>query len=538
MKSMAFTDDTTLRVLDTGGGVRQISLLDATVADLSPLDTDNACGRGEIGELSADGSSFTCGVLPGFPVPAFRLRPTPDAPRPENGYAGVAMPSASAPAVLSRSGRTAAVPSDGRGFSVAPVTDEITPREPPPLVTGSAVDFQQALLRFLGASETRLVSAAGRLITFWDIEQRDRLAKAVPVPIVKGCNACEPGLSLSPDGHTAVITGQHKNPGESALNNDVVILQQLGPDAAPQQLISGLTGIPAWRADSTALAFAANPLSGDERRVSARKPRIDTPFEVTVLSSPPPYVRVEAAGVSPTSPTAVTMDASGWVYRHDLATGDIDTEFVLLGGAVDSDEAEDAAIDATGAWLAVRDADDISVYDLSRRENAHDINGKDVQAMSFAGPHLLIHRQDSIELWDQRGASLERTIPFRSARGAIQQITAAADVTVVVARDAADHLTLFAADGTNIGEIGPDSVWHVPPAVAVSADGRYLVTVNPGPKFSGGPDGTLITRDISPEGLIRTACAQAGADLTDAEWDALMGVARPHRARCPSGATE
>ncbi|MGW4714718.1 hypothetical protein [Nocardia sp. NPDC004260] len=532
--SMVFTDDRTLRLLETGGKVRQISLRRGADLDLSPLDTDNACGAGQdVGELSPDGSSFTCAVLPGIPVPVFRLRPTPSAVRPEPGYVGVAMPRRSAPAVLSRSARIAAVPSADAGFYVGPVTGEPRPPEPPPLITGTAVDFDRKLLRFLGTSETQLVSASGRLITLWDLAQRDRLAKSFAVPIVKGCNSCPPSLSLSPDGRTAVITGQDKDPGESALNSDVVIIQQLGPDASRQLSIPGLSGKLAWRADGTMLAIAANPASGYERRVSAHKPQVETPFEVTVLSSPPPQVSVKAAGVSSESPTAVSLDSRGRAYLHDLATGGINSEFIPLGGAVDTDQVVEAGIDAAGEFLVMRDADHISVYDLAREQNAHDIDGKDAQSVLFAGRHLLIRRKDSIEIWDRTGSHRERTIPFRSTRNSTAQLAAAADANVVVAKDEAGYLTVFAADGTNLGELEPDSVWHVPSAVALSADGRHLVTVNPGPTFSGGVDGTLIERDISPDALIRTACAHAGTDLTGAEWNALMGVARPAQARCP-----
>ncbi|BDT96232.1 hypothetical protein IFM12275_62080 [Nocardia sputorum] len=533
MTSMVFIDDATLRLLDTYGRVRQISLRDGAAVDLSPLDTGYACGTGQaVGELSADGSSFTCAVLPGIPVPVLRPRPASDAARPEPGYVGVVLPSRSAPAVLSRSARTAAVPSADAGFYVAPVTGEMTPQEPPPLITGAAVDFDRKLLRFLGTSETQLVSASGRLITLWDLAQRDRLAKSIPVPIVKGCNDCPPSLSLSPDGRTAAVAGQHKDPGSSALNSDVVIIQQLRPDSSRQFSIPGLSASLAWRADSGMLVLAANPVSGYDRRVSAHRPSVQTPFEVAVLSSPPPTHTVRAAGVS-TSGTAVSVDDRGRVYMHDLATGGIDTEFIPLGGAVETHQLPDARIDAAGEFLVMRDADDISVYDLSRGEITHDIDGKDVQAIEFAGRHLLLQRKDSIEIWDRTGSTRERTIPFRGVGVAHPQIAAAADVTVVVAKGETGRLTLFAADGTNLGELEPDAVWHVESAVAVSADGRYLVTVNPGPAFSGGADGTLIERDISPDGLIRTACEQTGTDLTDSEWNALMGVARPAQARCP-----
>ncbi|MEU2043382.1 hypothetical protein [Nocardia niwae] len=533
LTSMVFTDGATLRLLDTNGSVRQISLRDGAVADLSPLDTDYACGTGQdVGELSADGSSFTCAVLPGLPVPVLRPRPTPGADRPEPGYVGVVMPSRSAPAVLSRSARTAAVPSAAVGLYVAPVTGEITPPQPPPLITGAAVDFDRKLLRFLGASETQLVSASGRLITLWDLAQRDRLAKSVAVPIVKGCN-CPPSLSLSPDGRTAAITGQHKDPGSSALNGDVVIIQQLGPDSSRQIPIPGLSGILSWRADGGMLVLAANPVSGDGRRVSAHRPSVRAPFEVAVLSSPPPPHTVRAAGVSSTSGTAVSVDDRGRVYLHDLAAGGIDSEFIPLGGAVDTGQISEARIDAAGEFLVMRDAEDISVYDLARREITHDIDGKDVRALEFAGRHLLIQRKDSIEIWDRTGSTRERTILFGGDGAANPQIAAAADASVVVAKGATGRLTLFAADGTNLGELEPDAVWHVDSAVAVSADGRDLVTVNPGPAFSGGADGTLIERDISPDGLVRTACERAGTDLTDAEWNALMGVARPAEARCP-----
>ncbi|WP_157172857.1 TIR domain-containing protein [Nocardia exalbida] len=533
LTSMVFIDDTTLRLLDTGGAVRQISLREEITTDLSPLDTDDVCGKAQaVGELSPDGASFPCAVAPGLPVPVFRLRAVPDDPRPEAGYVGVPTPSRSAPAALSRTGRTAAVPSADGGFYVAPVTGEVAPRDPPPLITGAAIDFDRKLLRFLGTSETRLVSASARLITLWDIEQHDRLARTIPVPIVKGCDNCPPSLSLAPDGRTAVITGQHKDPETSALNSDVVIIQRLGPDSSRPQFIPGVTGMPAWRADGSVLALAANPVSGYDRRVSAHRPQVESAFEVVILNSPPPYTTVRAAGVSSSPATAVSLDSRGRAYLHNLDTGGVDTEFIPLGGAVDTDKIVEAGIDATGEFLVMRDTDDISVYDLAHGQNAHDIDGKDVQTMLFAGRHLLIRRNDGIEIWDRTGAGRERTISFGSARGAILQLAAAADASLVVARDQAGSMTLFAADGTSLGELESDSVWHVIPAVALSADGRYLVTLNPGPAFSGGVDGTLIERDISPEGLMRTACAHAGSDLTDAEWIALTGVVRPADARC------
>jgi WD40 repeat protein len=534
MKSMVFTEDAALRLLDTGGIVRQISLRDGATVDLSPLDTDSVCGKGQaLGELSADGSSFACAVLPGLPVPVFRLRRTPEAPRPETGYVGVPKPRRSAAAALSRTGHVAAVPSEDGGLYVEPVAGEITPRQPPPLITGSAVDFDRALLRFRGTSETQLVSASGSLITLWDIEQRDRLAKSIPVPVVKGCNDCPPSLSLSPDGRTAVITGKYKDPDEFSLNSDVVIIQQLGPDSSRRHVIPGLDGIPAWRPDGTLLAIAAHPDSGYDRRVPSDRPQTGMPFEVAVLSSPPPQVRVRAAALSESSDTAVSLDSSGRAHLHNLATGGIDSEFIPLGGAFDSGELREAAIEANGGTLVMRDDDHISVYDLSGQRNTHDIDGKDVRVMAFAGQHLLIGREENIEIWDRTGSSRERTIPFRATRGTTTQVAAAGDATVVVARDGANYMTLFAADGTNLGELEPDSVWHVTPAVALSADGRYLVTMNPGPAFSGGVDGTLVERDISPEGLIQAACAHAGADLTDSEWDALIGIGRPAQARCP-----
>ncbi|WP_063052248.1 TIR domain-containing protein [Nocardia arthritidis] len=539
MKSMVFTADTVLRLLDPIGGVRQVSLGDGATVDLSPVDTDYACGTSQnVGNLSADGSSFVCSVLPGLPVPVFRLRKAPDDPRPETRYVGVPKPRGTAPAALSRTARVAAVPSEDGGLYVAPVTDEITPREPPPLITGSAVDFDRALLRFRGASETQLVSASGSLITLWDIEQRDRLAKSIPVPIVKGCNSCPPSLSLSPDGRTAVITGKYKDPDEFPLNGDVVIIQQLGPDSSRRHVIPGLDGMPVWRPDGTLLAIAANPDSGYDRRVSADRPRTEMPFEVAVLSSPPPQVQVRAAAVPESSGTAVSLDGSGRAYLHNLATGGIDSEFIPLGGAVDSSKIWEAAIDANGEMLVMRDDDHVSVLDLSGQQHTRDMDGKDVRAMAFAGRHLLIGREENIEIWDRTGSRRERTIPFHSTRGATAQVTSAEDASVVIARDQANYMTLFAADGTNLGELKPDAVWHVTPAVALSADGRYLVTMNPGPAFSGGVDGTLIERDISPAGLIHAACAHAGADLTDSEWDALIGIARPAQARCPQDAPE
>ncbi|ATL69305.1 hypothetical protein [Nocardia terpenica] len=67
--------------------------------------------------------------------------------------------------------------------------------------------------------------------------------------------------------------------------------------------------------------------------------------------------------------------------------------------------------------------------------------------------------------------------------------------------------------------------------MAISGDGRYLITASDGGAF--GTNGKIVERALSPDALIKSACALAGHDLTAAEWQQLLNTSHPPEATCP-----
>ncbi|MEQ1785873.1 MAG: WD40 repeat domain-containing protein, partial [Acidimicrobiales bacterium] len=96
---------------------------------------------------------------------------------------------------------------------------------------------------------------------------------------------------------------------------------------------------------------------------------------------------------------------------------------------------------------------------------------------------------------------------------------------------AVDGLFLF--DGTTLEPLGSKLAARPSTSMRFTADGRHLMAIETA-FVSGGTTYTVKRYDVAVDDLVDLACALAGRNLTDAEWDRYLGgSARPVLGTCP-----
>lgn len=515
--TMVATDDELIAVGENGDA-RRLRIADGTPT--IPEESKWPCGTQRVGDLAANGAAYPCsspnkGEVSIHPVPSAN-----DSGSAEGQFwISVPLASQSLPPVLSNSGRTAAAPSQDGGFYLV-AAERDRPRDTEPIRLAGATVDALGLLRFLGDSESRLISASRNQIILWDTAQVDRLAATTPMEISFGCRGCEPVVSYSPDTRTAIVSGVRAGYGD--LDPYATLVHPLRPGGWRPISIPELDGIPVWQPDSGAVAFAW-------RQARQRNDlRLELPAEATVLAARQLQDRAVAAGVSSSPDKVVTVGHDGVIYFHDARTGQIEEQLPAPG---DIRTVDTAAISPDGRLIAFSDTENLIVFDVVTRRTVATIPMTGASGVQFTDAFLLIQRGRDTEIWERDGSVRRRTIGADIPNVPSDLIADRSAETIVI-RDPAHHLTVVTGEGTVLGTIPPaNTEANSRSAMDLTRDGRYLLTVTTG---SDKRPGMLIERDISPEGLIRAACERAGAELSAAEWDALVGIPRPVQGRCPT----
>ena len=128
---------------------------------------------------------------------------------------------------LSADGSMLAV-ADGGTIYVSQTHSPTTEGSPPEALTGNAV-LEPGLMEFLG-SQPRLVSASGRRVALWDMQQSSRISSSYRLVVPTSCTACRgPVADVDAAGEAVAVT--------SAENYGGYYLQHLG-DGKPVASIS------------------------------------------------------------------------------------------------------------------------------------------------------------------------------------------------------------------------------------------------------------------------------------------------------------
>ncbi|MDQ3724320.1 MAG: TIR domain-containing protein [Actinomycetota bacterium] len=431
---------------------------------------------------------------------------------------------------LSPDGSTLAVAGSGEVY-VAAVTPVEESREEearrqaqfgdgPVALTGQEAD----LLAF--ADDTHLLTATGNEIGVWDTEQLDRLADSERVPLGSRCTLCGgPTLRVSPDGkRLAAISG---------LGGSAFVQSLVGPperEVLPGDGFDFSYGAPVWRGDGDLVAFPVWGMGGG--------------LDLSSLAGLPADIRAWSGGggsgelgegeminaAAPDGDSAIVIDETDTIYWQDLETGAV--EDVLPGPPDAEGVGGSAAINADADLLVTLDEEGVAIEDLrSRRVVSRMRFGKDlaVNEVVYAGPRLLIQlSDDSLQVWDKRGETLQRTI----ANGRGEGMQGNADGTLVAMARDDGMIALFDLDtGAQIGSFQtPGHSTFFKSGIAFTPDGEHMVTLSESPDESS--TGVLVQRDLSDRGLLRAACRAVGPPLTAAQWRSFVGGDPPVDLSC------
>jgi WD40 repeat protein len=379
-------------------------------------------------------------------------------------------------------------------------------------------------LRFFGDG-ARLLSASGSSIAVWDLDRLDRLAHMRPVDLEFGCTACDgPSVAVAPDGEQLAVMSGDGTAGfvEPLDGEEGGTASEVGGSFLDYQF-----GQPLWAPDGKFVALPTSPPAGGVD--------VDAPADL------PDTYRAWPAGDGTEPPLAAAMrddgsailvDGRGAVYWQDAETGEIvDTmagpEDLALGG----DQLQDAAIEPDAALLATIDRGIVTIDDLDTRKRVTRLPGADATHVAFGGSLLLVQREaGSVEVWDQRGTALERTLP---GDGSYSWPPVPDEQGALVARRRSDGTVAIDDLHTGARLVGlatPRGKSVSKTGVAFTPAGNVLVTVSEDDGFGSQPQ--LVWRDLSDRSLVETACDAVGRDLTEGEWRGFVGTDPPDELAC------
>ena len=191
-----------------------------------------------------------------------------------------------------------------------------------------------------------------------------------------------------------------------------------------------------------------------------------------------------------------------------------------------------AAVDTRDGRVAIIDNGRTYLYDLSSRSIVGHLAGTNASYLAFAGDRLLVQRSDgNVEIWDQRGAALERTLPADQSYAGFYPVTDAGGH--LVARQRSDGSTTIADldSGATLATLPAPASPQLGLKIgsAFGPDGQHLVTVLETLTTNGS---WIIQYDLRPATLVRAACSAAGRNLTAADWRAYVGSTSPSDLSC------
>jgi WD40 repeat protein len=378
-------------------------------------------------------------------------------------------------------------------------------------------------LSFLGASDSRLVSASGDLLTLWNLKQYSRIGKAARIRMPWRCGQVCPGprLAISPDGREAVITDS---------NGDLLMAAGLnGSFGQMTNLARGSTqayGYPEWVA-------AGHRLWVYGTKLRAMSPRaVDRSVVIRQNLHQPQYVTS-----SPDGKHLVEIDAAGDIRLRSTVTGRVSAPVSGPSGLAPNSGLyqRQAAANRAGTRAAVIDQASRSVYVVSTRAGTSwPVPGIKAYELAYAGERLVIQRVNgTLDLRGPDGRHVIRSVQAGTPWNYGNIAVTSGPSGPLVAEERANGQGVIADMGSGhllgVFPIGKTSPYQQT-TMAFSPGGGSLVTVTEGSDRSA--DGVLTQLSMSPRQWVTVACATAGHRLTRRDWQQYISATPPARLGC------
>lgn len=392
------------------------------------------------------------------------------------------------------------------------------------------VRVAEGLLAFAG-DDSKLLSASGSEIAIWDLEQVDRLTRRTVVPLEFSCTACEgASIAISPDGRQIAVTGGYGRTG---------FVQDLQGDpkrtSLPEvEVVEHSYGSPVWQGDGEFVAFPVEP---SEFAPGAPLPT-EVPDDVRIWTEAAQGIHdvsapiAASAAISASGEAVMLVGSGGDVYWQDAETGDLLKSSPRPDPLGVTESLEEATLNSSPELLATIDQGEVIVEDLSGRSVVGSFEVGKFARLSFAGDRLLVQRRDgALEVWDQRGNNLQKTIPGDNTFDG-PPVGNAADSLVARRRSDGSVVLVDVESGAQIATFeAREASSFSKTSVAFSPSGEDLYVLSE--ILGEGEKGELLQRDISDEAAVETACDAAGRGLTESEWRAFIGTEAPSDLSCP-----
>jgi WD40 repeat protein len=372
------------------------------------------------------------------------------------------------------------------------------------------------------ANDSQLVSVAGKEIAIWRTTRLDRLERTQVVPLGWSCEECgPPEISISPNGDRAAV-----------LNGDgsFAFVVSLRGDHRLERLPSGFNyGSPIWEGSGDTAYFPVWLTGGPDPDLPSSD---ELPEGVRLAAFRDSYdAPVWDAAYSGAKGEMIAVDRDGRVRLDDVTTGKV-AETSAAEFKPESDDADySATVNADGTLLALGQADGIKVEELPSRNVVNLIDAGEFTTALYADSHLLVQAPNGeIEVWDERGDHLERTI---AGNGATSLLAAGHEGELLAGWTGEGTIALEdIADGARIATFATraDSGFFES-GLAISPDEQTLYSIAEEP--GGVEKAELVERDFSDPTLVRAACEAAGHTMSAAEWRSLVvGIEPPDEPAC------
>ncbi|MEU4388312.1 hypothetical protein [Promicromonospora sp. NPDC023805] len=387
------------------------------------------------------------------------------------------------------------------------------------------------------ADENRVVTAQGRVLTSWDT--------TLPLPrttIRETELAALDRQSVAPGGRYLVAAGD--GPGDDAVNFAVTYDLDAGPDAdvqIPAQIGAFVerhgredTWLPVVTDDGTTLVVET--ADGTVREVRATASPSELSAAADALTGPEledaytPPVRYETGlrdvlGARITSGGQLVLAAAdGSVHVLDLRTGRASVETRLSGGPWTA-----AEIAPDGRHVAFGTGATVAVVDPATGRSAVQLLGLGADGttegdpvLGFGEDELVVTRSDGVVVLEADGSAVRATADAPLPHGMRSIAVLPGTGIAVLVGDSSLAFLVSVATGEHIGELNTQVSRS-----SLTAEANWLLAVG-----SDAGNRRVARRDTSVSGLLTTACAVAGRDLSAEEWSQTVAARPPSDLSC------
>jgi WD40 repeat protein len=380
-------------------------------------------------------------------------------------------------------------------------------------------------LAFLGHG-TRLVSAAGGVLSLWDVAQPTRLSRRPVADLPAVPTAGEtPNLAVTPDGTRVAVTNgnnlDHNTPGILGP----AIHEFSGPGLATSALATEYAErVPLWTPDARRLLLITNGGAADilqDGRIVGQWPAQGSALVV-------------AGQVSPDGSRVLLIDELGAVQVRDAVNGRVraSTPSLLTKDTSSGSDPRPLAVDATTGTAAVvlPDGGQVVVIDVELGQS-HRLPGDSAETVVFGNDNLFVQHQDgTLDVWDTSGTTKRRTL---TGDAGYAPVLAAIPHTTLLARLRGDGTMLISdlETGDVLGSV------RLPPMTRSSAPDPWSVTTltatqDTSELITATSGGQLVHWQLTEDAWIRAACGTAARDLTPAEWHRFVATDPPANLSC------